>query len=89
MTAHALTSDNLPKHLQKRALGRAAAAEYLQVRWCLRIAPATLARKASVGGGPGFHKAMNSVMYPVDELDRWATEQLGPMHMSTSGHGRR
>ena len=78
------TGPDLPKHLQKPRLRRWEASEYMELAHGLTVAPATLAKLASVGGGPGFHRVGRIPLYPRDELDRWATEKLGCMVMSTS-----
>jgi hypothetical protein len=78
------SAPELPKHLQKPRLRRWEASEYMAFAHGLTIAPATLAKLASIGGGPGFHRVGRIPLYPRDELDRWATEKLGRMLMSTS-----
>jgi hypothetical protein len=74
----------LPKHLRKPRLRRWEASEYMEFAHGFTVAPATLAKLASVGGGPGFHRVGRIPLYPRDELDRWVTEKLGGMVMSTS-----
>lgn len=74
----------LPKHLQKPRLRRWEASEYMEFAHGFTVAPATLAKLASIGGGPGFHRVGRIPLYPRDELDRWVTEKLGSMVMSTS-----
>ena len=74
----------MPKHLQKPMLRRWEASEYMEFVHGLTIAPATLAKLASIGGGPGFHRVGRTPLYPRGELDRWATEKLGRMVKSTS-----
>lgn len=44
----------------------------------------TLAKYASVGGGPGYQKSRRTPLYPTVELDRWADERLGELRGSTS-----
>ena len=78
------TTTNLPKHLQKPRLRRWEATEYMEFTHGLALAPATLAKLASIGGGPGFHKVGRIPLYPRDELDRWAIEKLGRVVKSTS-----
>ena len=65
---------NMPKHLQKPRLRRWEASEYMELAHGLTVAPATLAKLASIGGGPGFHRVGRIPLYPRDELDRWAKE---------------
>jgi len=74
----------LPVALRKPRLRRTEASEYLLLVHGLTIAPATLAKYASVGGGPAFNKSMRTPLYPKDELDRWAEERLGKLVHSTS-----
>ncbi len=74
----------LPAHLRKPRLRRANVPEYLSLRYGFEIAATTLARYATVGGGPGFNKAGRIPLYPVAELDRWAVEKLGPVVRSSS-----
>lgn len=74
----------IPKHLQKPRLRRWEASEYMEFVHGLTMAPATLAKLASIGGGPGFHRVGRTPLYPRDELDRWATERLGRVVRSTS-----
>jgi hypothetical protein len=78
------TPDRLPSHLDKPRLRRLQASEYLVQICGLVCSPATLAKLACVGGGPGFHRVGRIPLYPRDELDRWAAERLGPLLASTS-----
>ena len=68
--------------LQPPNLRRAEASVYLRCHHGINCAPATLAKMASQGGGPAFHKAGVTPLYPRAELDRWATARLGPLHSS-------
>jgi hypothetical protein len=63
---------------------RKVASEYLDEVYGLRVAEATLAKKAVVGGGPVFHRFGPWPYYDTDELDRWAAEKLGRTLHSTS-----
>ena len=76
----------LPRSLQKPRLRRSEASEYLLTMHGLSFAPATLAKMACVGGGPGYSKVNRTPMYPVVELDRWAAEKLGVVAYSTTEH---
>jgi hypothetical protein len=78
------STSELPKHLKKPRLRRWEASEYMASAHGLTIAPATLAKLASIGGRPGFHRVGRIPLYPRDELDRWATKKLGRMVRSTS-----
>ena len=84
LDSNASTTINMPKHLLKPRLRRWEASEYMAFMHGLTVAPATLAKLASIGGGPGFHRVGRIPLYPRDELDRWATEKLGRVVKSTS-----
>jgi hypothetical protein len=74
----------LPPALLKPRLRRWEASAYLSLAHGVTVAPATLAKLASVGGGPGFQSVNRTPLYPVVELNRWAAEKLGGMRRSTS-----
>jgi hypothetical protein len=44
----------------------------------------TLAKLASVGGGPIFRKAGTAALYEEEHLDAWAHSKIGPEQVSTS-----
>ncbi|BBK33760.1 hypothetical protein EDC65_3596 [Stella humosa] len=77
----------LPPHLRKPRLRRWEASEYLELVHGIQQSPATLAKKASTGGGPPYHKSVRSPLYPRDELDRWAVAYMGGLvrHSSDTG----
>jgi hypothetical protein len=77
----------LPIHLRKPRLRRFEVPEYLRVMHGIEIAVATLAKFATIGGGPGYQKCLRTPMYPRDELDRWAIARLGPLRKSSSDNG--
>ncbi len=79
----------LPPALRKPRLRRWEAAEYLELVHGVTVAAATLAKYASVGGGPSFNKGSNNrtPLYPIAELDRWALGRLGKLVSSTSDSG--
>lgn len=77
----------LPPTLNKPRLRRWEASEYLRIVHGLEVAPATLAKLASVGGGPAFNKAGRVPLYPKPELDAWADKRLGKLIRSTSDDG--
>lgn len=64
-------------------LRRVEAGEYLKAKYGFGSFR-TLAKLASVGGGPEFHKAGAVVLYTVEALDAWAVAKLGPALASTS-----
>jgi hypothetical protein len=81
---HLQPTNDMPLRLTKPRLRRWEASEYLEIKHGLRIAPATLAKLASVGGGPAFNHAGRIPLYPTGELDQWAKSRLGPLVNSTS-----
>jgi hypothetical protein len=66
----------LPANLRKPRLRRWEAAEYLKLVHGIEVAPATLAKWVTVGGGPKFQKVNRTPLYPTVDLDSWATEKL-------------
>ncbi len=70
-------------------LRRVEASAYLLQAHGLRVAPASLAKMATCGGGPRFNKVTRAVYYPVDELDIWAIAKLGGTVGNTSEVGER
>lgn len=77
----------LPPRLNKPRLRRTEASEYLSLVHGIEIAPATLAKKASVGGGPSYNVSVRTPLYPKTELDRWAVERLGRLRRDSSDVG--
>lgn len=65
-------------------LRRADASTYLRERYGIRAAVGTLAKWASIGGGPRFHHDGRFPVYALDDLDSWAVERLGNALRSTS-----
>lgn len=51
---------------------RADAARYIRETYGIPCAPATLAKKACVGGGPAYKLAGKFPIYARDDLDAWA-----------------
>lgn len=83
-----LQTPELPVALRKPRLRRTEATDYLRLVHGVEVAPATLAKYASVGGGPRYQKINRTPVYPKDELDQWAAEKLGSLmcHSSDKGH---
>jgi hypothetical protein len=73
--------------MQYRRFRRAEASAYLQDKWGIVRAPATLAKLACIGGGPRFESANRQPLYPEPELDAWAKSILSPLKSSTSDRG--
>ena len=70
--------------LDKPRLRRCEASTYLEQRHGLTVAGATLAKFASIGGGPLFAKFGRFPLYEPAALDTWAAEKLGKPRASTS-----
>lgn len=73
--------------LDKPRLRRCEASTYLEQRHGLTVAVATLAKFATVGGGPAFNKFGRFPLYEPAQLDAWAKEKLGRSRTSTSDAG--
>ncbi|WP_043758256.1 hypothetical protein [Methylobacterium oryzae] len=69
---------------EPRDLRRWEASAYLKKRFNISMAPATLAKLASLGGGPPFYRNARAPLYPVDLLDEWALARRGNVVRSTS-----
>jgi hypothetical protein len=74
----------LPEKFKRPRLRRKIAAEYLELRWGITIAPTTLAKYACVGGGPDFQRMNRTPLYSLVGLDAWARQKLGPTICNTS-----
>lgn len=48
------------------------------------VSKATLAKMATVGGGPRFSKFGRKVAYRPEDLDDWALSRLSPARSNTS-----
>lgn len=73
-----VTAVELPPHLRRPNLRRAAAAEYLGRAWGLTFAPETLRKWASAGIGPRLRHVNRTPFYATADLDAWAVQKLGP-----------
>ena len=70
-----------------RRLRRTEASQYLKDEWGIIRAPATLAKLATIGGGPMFERANRIPLYSPEFLDEWARSILSPPMTSTSDSG--
>ena len=60
-------------------LKRTEAAEYVRNELGIPCSVGYLAKLASIGGGPVFHKVHTRLaVYSIDELERWAKTRLSP-----------
>lgn len=67
-----------------RPLRRVEASEYLKQRHGIDRRPATLAKYATIGGGPAFRLAGRVPLYSVAALDTWVAEITSAPMRSTS-----
>jgi hypothetical protein len=65
-------------------LRRIAAAQYIQDRYGLRCSKQTLAKLATMGGGPIFRSAGRTPLYAPKDLDQWALSRISKPRTSTS-----
>jgi hypothetical protein len=66
---------------------RADASAYLRNRHGLNYAPGTLAKLASISGGPRFFYGGRFPLYPEAELDAFALSRISDLKSSTSDDG--
>jgi hypothetical protein len=69
---------------QCRRFRRDEASAYLKEIWGLDRKRSTLAKYASLGGGPKFEYAGRIPIYPQAELDAWARSILSTLCSSTA-----
>jgi hypothetical protein len=69
---------------EKPRLRRSEVPEYMLRKHGIPVAFATLAKMASVGGGPAMQYAGRIPTYHVDDLDAWASERLSKPVRSTA-----
>ena len=67
-----------------RRLRRKEASAYLLREWGIARTPATLAKLATIGGGPPFEKDGRFPLHTEEGLDEWARAQLSPLVHSTA-----
>jgi hypothetical protein len=72
------TSVAVPGFLRRKAAG-----DYLKGRYGFG-SPKTLAKLATLGGGPVFRKFGRIVVYDTSDLDQWALGRLSKPLRSTS-----
>ncbi len=71
-----------------RPLSREEASRHLRDTFGIKCKVATLAKLATVGGGPKFRKAGRYPIYSVEDLDAWAEARLSAKVGSTSELGK-
>lgn len=70
--------------LQRPRLRRADVPAYLASKHGIDVAVSTLAKMATVGGGPSMQYAGRIPLYHVSDLDAWAEARLTKSVRSTS-----
>jgi hypothetical protein len=68
-------------------LRRAAAADYLETKWGIPCSKKTLAKLASIGGGPSYRLYNRTPLYSPEDLDAFAERKLSKSVRSTSEYG--
>lgn len=81
------TPQTLPIYLRKPRLRRWEASSYLEAVHGIQMAPTTLAKLASIGGGPKFQRINRTPLYATSALDEWAAQKLSRPMASTSDEG--
>ncbi len=69
---------------EKPRLRRSEVPEYMLRKHGIPVSPATLAKMATVGGGPAMQHAGRIPLYHLNDLDAWAAERLSKPVRSTS-----
>ena len=69
--------------MEKDYLNRREAAAYVRAKG-LPCAPSTLAKLATIGGGPHFRKFGRNVVYTGDVLNAWISERLSDPKPNTA-----
>lgn len=76
-----------PISVQRPRLRRSAVPNYLASKHGIDIAVSTLAKMATVGGGPAMQYSGRIPLYHIQDLDAWAEERLSKVVRSTSERG--
>jgi hypothetical protein len=78
-----------PNHAnpQRPRLRRVDVPAYLASKHGIDIAVSTLAKMATVGGGPAMQYSGRIPLYHLSDLDQWAEERLSKSVRSTSERG--
>lgn len=78
----------MPNLVESKRRRRKEASVYLREKWGIERAPSTLAKLATIGGGPRFVLAGRIPLYPESELDTWAQSITSPLLSSTSDRNK-
>ena len=69
--------------INEKLLNRFEAAQFIQ-NCGIPAKASTLAKYASIGGGPAMRKFGRRVLYEREEILKWIEAKLAPLHRSTS-----
>lgn len=72
----------------QRRLRRSEASEYINKAWGLSYKANTLAKLATIGGGPPYELFGRWPVYLEAELDKWVEDRLSDLQSSTSDKKR-
>lgn len=78
------TTGSNPMPTQRPRLRRSDVPDYLASKHGIDIAVSTLAKMATVGGGPAMQYSGRIPLYHIRDLDTWADERLSKVVRSTS-----
>lgn len=70
--------------MQQQYLTRQEAAAYVRERYGLPCSPRTLAKLATVGGGPVYRRAGLRALYAPADMDEWVASRMSAPVRSTS-----
>jgi len=72
-----VSNDGLhPRQENTKYLTRLEASQYIESTYRFACGHCLLAKLASIGGGPARLRSGRSVVYRIDDLDRWALARL-------------
>jgi hypothetical protein len=72
--------------IQSNLLRRDAAAQYIRDQFSIPCSARTLAKFASIGGGPAYRYSGRFPIYDVADLTAWAKQKIGPRVSSATEH---
>ncbi|WP_333898858.1 hypothetical protein [Agrobacterium pusense] len=78
------TASNITRPTQRPRLRRTDVPGYLASKHGIDIAASTLAKLATIGGGPVMQYSGRIPLYHLHDLDQWAEERLSKAVRSTS-----
>lgn len=72
--------------IQSNLLRRDAAAQYIRDKFSIPCSARTLAKFASIGGGPLYRYSGRFPIYDIADLAAWAKKKIGPRVSSATEH---